>query len=246
MKCGHQCFGLCGERCPNICKFCDKNLECINNINDNELIYKTKCGHFFSVIKLDNYFNNFQKNIEIFRCPECNNILLDEPRYTNLIKIFFYNLYEIKNIINKRYININNENNYDKSLKSSIEIIMRIKEQYNNNEIKIFDLLPPGVSINYFSNNQVQNLQTIYNFINQIKNNINFSISKLLTLAEKFIAIEYYVNYHINKKNVMSEFLFLKNYFVIQEYFEDVNLKINDNFYFNLKKKIDNMIYYII
>ena len=56
MKCGHQCFGICGERCPDICKICNSDEECFINIKENELLYKTKCGHIFPVSILDKYF----------------------------------------------------------------------------------------------------------------------------------------------------------------------------------------------
>ena len=30
LKCGHQCIGLCGERCPRVCRECDPNNECFD------------------------------------------------------------------------------------------------------------------------------------------------------------------------------------------------------------------------
>ena len=49
MECGHQCYGLCGERCPNIYRICNPDIKYFEYIKENELIYKTKCGHIFSV-----------------------------------------------------------------------------------------------------------------------------------------------------------------------------------------------------
>ena len=209
MECGHQCFGLCGERCPNICIICSPDENNFNNNKENELLYKTKCGHIFSVNKLDKYFNNEQRNIEIYRCQQCNSILLDEPRYQNQIKICFKDIQNIKNIIIER-TNIN-------ILTSSIsneDLRNRILEQYQNNKIRIFDLLPENINIekpttSYKKNNLMEKLPIIYNFTMKAwrKN----SIFKLFTLAEKFMGIEYYIDDICNRndiKNILNLLIF--------------------------------------
>ena len=252
MKCGHQCFGLCGERCPKICKVCNPDEKYFSNIQENELLYETSCGHIFSVNELDKYFYNNERNIEIYRCPECSNFLLYEPRYQNQIKIFFMNIHEIKKNIIEKY----SKKNIDIILKLMKEIINRISEQYEIWTIRIFDLYSENKNDNsswfYYNKFNLKNkMPIIYNFIHNINN--NYSTFKLLTLAEKFMAIEYYMNEILNNndiKNVLrNEFKFIQNYLKIKKYFENAkegNLVINDDLYQNLKNKVDNMVYYLI
>ena len=144
MICGHQCFGLCGERCPDLCKICNPNDKNFLYIHENSLLYKTKCGHIFSVNELDKYFYNTERNIEIYRCPECGNILLTEPRYQNQIKTLFIDIHNIKEIIIDKY-SCNSTNVIIELIK---EIISRISEQYNKGTIRIFELLPENNNIN--------------------------------------------------------------------------------------------------
>jgi hypothetical protein len=56
MNCGHQCYGLCGERCPDICLICKPDEKINRNIKDDILFYQTKCGHIFDIAVLDKYF----------------------------------------------------------------------------------------------------------------------------------------------------------------------------------------------
>ncbi len=251
MICGHQCFGLCGERCPDVCNICNPNDKNFVDIQENGLLYKTNCGHIFSVYKLDKYFYNKERNIEIYRCPECNNILLNEPRYQNQIKILFMDIHNIKEIIINKYI----DNKINAIIEFVNKIIRRISEQYKQGTIRIFDLVYNNNINNnllsYNKNNLVRKLPTIYKFISNL--NIDFTKFKLLTLAEKFMGIEYYIYYILNKndiKNVLrNEFKFIQNYLNIKKYFENVNEQnsvINDDFYHNLKNKFDNMVYYLI
>ena len=246
MNCGHQCYGLCGELCPNICRICNPDEIYFKNIRVGELLYKTKCGHIFAINKLDKYFYNFKKNIEIYKCPQCNNILLDEPRYQNQIKIFFSDIEIIKKIIINRGKEINNNT----SILSNDDLRTIIIKQYNNNKIRIFDLLPENRIMEkpetlYNTVNQKRIMPTIYHFSLNMPNKNN-SLFKLLTLAEKFMAIEYYINDIVNRRDIKNEFKFIKNYITIQTYFKDYKIQINDDFYYNLKKKIDNMVYYLI
>ena len=90
MKCKHQCMGLCGERCPNICKICDPNNDCFNIFfgnedDENALFYKTGCGHIIEYQAMDTYIKNL-RNISIPTCPKCKSLLFWEPRYQNYIR----------------------------------------------------------------------------------------------------------------------------------------------------------------
>ena len=47
MKCGHQCYGLCGEYCPNVCKICENKGINDKSKEEKDLFYMTFCGHVF-------------------------------------------------------------------------------------------------------------------------------------------------------------------------------------------------------
>ena len=133
MKCGHQCYGLCGERCPKVCRICNPEEECFTEdffymceLDEDALVYKTKCGHIFSVSALDNYFNTWGK-IQMIKCPKCTQTLIYEPRYQNYIKNIFIDIQKIKKIYLKRnFVSKDGETFYKKSSK----IVNRILEQY--------------------------------------------------------------------------------------------------------------------
>ena len=259
MKCGHQCYGLCGERCPEVCRICDPDNECFKEdffykceLEEDALLYKTKCGHLFEITGMDYYFNN-QKTIQMFTCPRCKSLLIEEPRYQNLIKNIFKDIQKIKQVSLDKNMGKDDNTFY---LKSKI-IVDRIIEYYGKNKINIFELLNKN-SIMYNNNfiydhNDLPNkLPIIYNLckkhfkkskdINSRKN----TTYNLLTLAEKFIGIEYYFYYINNKNESKNEYLFLKNYHVIKTYFQNFEGKFNNYFFEDLKTKIDNMLYYLI
>ena len=269
MKCKHQCMGLCGEKCPNLCKKCNPNDETFtiffgNENDDDSLFYETACGHIFECRGMDTYINT-QKSISIPLCPKCLKQLVWEPRYQNYIREQFKIIQKIKQNYAKKY---NNNEELLKILKTkSNEIINNIIKEYKENKILFFKLVEKKNNlnnnnlilednlINYEKSDLKSKLPIIYNFVRNLDiNNIKFklnSIYNLLTLSEKFIAIEY-MNYEINKKEKSGqdiskdESLFIHNFFVIKDYFSQ-NSEIFTHFFFNqLKIKVDNMLYYTL
>ena len=259
MKCGHQCYGLCGERCPDVCRMCEPDLECfkkdffyLDELDDDSLLYKTKCGHLFESGGMDHYFEN-QKTIKMYTCPYCKSLLIDEPRYQNLIKNMFKDIQKIKKVSLDKNMGTDDNTFY---LKSKI-IVDRILKNYNKNKINIFDLLKNN---NIMQENQFHYEQydiktkspIIYNLCkNHFKSQKDINSRKnttynLLTLAEKFIGIEYYFYYIKNSINKKIEFPFLQNYHVIKTYFANFEGNFNNFFFDDLKTKIDNMLYYAI
>lgn len=259
MKCGHQCYGLCGERCPDVCRICEPELECFKNdffyfceLDDDALLYKTKCGHLFESGGMDRYFKN-QKTIQMYTCPYCKSLLIEEPRYQNLIKNMFKDIQKIKKVSLDKNMGTDDNTFY---LKSKI-IVDRILKNYEKNKINIFDLLKNN---NIMQENQFHYEQydiktkspIIYNLCkNHFKSQKDINSRKnttynLLTLAEKFIGIEYYFYYIKNSINKKIEFPFLQNYHVIKTYFANFEGNFNNFFFDDLKTKIDNMLYYAI
>ena len=263
MKCGHQCYGLCGERCPDVCRICEPDKECFKEdffykceLDEDALLYKTKCGHLFQIEGMDYYFKN-QKAIQMFTCPYCKSLLIDEPRYQDLIKIMFKDVQKIKQVSLDKNMGKGDNTFYFKSK----EIVDRILfEQYDKNKINIFELLNNNNDIMYGYNNRFnyekndlnKKLPVIYNLCkNYFKNEKDINSRKnttynLLTLAEKFMGIEYYIYYIKSKFIEKNENLFLQNFNVIKTYFNNFEGQYNNFFFEDLKIKIDNMLYYSI
>ena len=136
-----------------------------------------------------------------------------------------------------------------------MEKIFKIKKNNNNLINEIIDI----DSFNYDKNNLKLIIPTIYKLYESFqkkkeKNSIKLKLNStynLLTLAEKFMAIEY-MNYEIKKKeNINKEISrderkFMRNFFVIKDYFSKIGDSFTYYFFKDLKLKIDNMLYYTI
>ena len=258
--CNHQCYGLCGERCPEVCRICSPDLECFKEdffykceLDEDALLYKTKCGHLFEVNGLDYYFKS-QKNIQMYTCPYCKSLLLLEPRYQNYIKTMFSDIQKIKEANLER----NMGKGDDTYLIKSKEIVDRILRQFEKGKIDIFDLLPENNSFlsknNYYynKNDLKRKMPIIYNLCKNVFKKENDIDSKknttynLLTLAEKFMGIEYYVYLVKSKAEENNEYKFLKNFHIIKNYFKNLEGQFNNFFFNDLRTKVNNMLYYAI
>ena len=243
MVIGHQCYGLCGEKCPEICEICIKVYKNIIFGKNIEYLYKTSCGHIFTLKEMDSIFET--NSIKIRKCPECKQPLLFEPRYQNKIKSFYKDIHRIK----KQIYDKNNGNDIISFHNEIINISQNLSNQFMNGIINIFDILEKG-ELDYEKFGLKQKAPISYNLIkNYSRSNIikNVSYYNLLTLIEKFIGIEYYV-YIIkqSKINEKVEFKFLQNFNIIKKYFESSKIQFNKYFFNELKRKIDNMLYYSI
>ena len=242
-KCQHKCIGLCGERCPNQCKKCDINDECFNNNfgdyrkDENAIFYMLKCGHTFEVNFLDNYVDNYDKNrkekennkiVGMIKCPICNQILVCENRYQNVIK-------EKCNLIEmckEKYIknNICNEKDVNKVKKNILYTKKYIKENDLKNKCKIsYDLCKYLIK----KKNKI-NLITTFNL---------FSLIKTFLELEKFsFELEEKNENDKNKIDNLSliEQKFLNNFNIIKEYFIELK-QFNNHFFKNFTKKIKNL-----
>ena len=274
MKCGHQCYGLCGELCPEICRICAPDDDCfrkdffyLREIDENALIYKTKCGHKFEVRSLDTYIKNI-KNIQLYSCPKCKSLLIWEPRYQNLIKKNFIDIQKIKKLSLDR--NLGKDDNtfflmsneivnkiLNETFREKEKIDILVDNKLIEQKINIFELLPKSMHssqrlIEYEHYDLEKKLPIIYNLCkNEFKGEKDINSKKcttynLLTLAEKFIGIEYYAYIIKNKKREKIEQKFLNNYNVIKTYFKNFEEPFNNFFFIDLKGKIDNMLYYLI
>lgn len=104
LKCGHPCIGLCGEKCPKLCRICDKEKVCevfFGTEEDESARFVTleDCGHLFEVESLDKWIgeeNNQSGKIQFKTCPKCRTPVRKSLRYCNEVKLVLRDVEEIK------------------------------------------------------------------------------------------------------------------------------------------------------
>ena len=108
LKCCHPCIGLCGEKCPTLCRICNK--ETVTDIffgtesePDARFIQLEDCGHIFEVSGLDQWMDQQDsgtdsKAVEIqFKCcPKCRTSVRRSLRYGNVIKQTLCDMEKVK------------------------------------------------------------------------------------------------------------------------------------------------------
>jgi len=208
------------------------------------LLYKTICEHVFPLKEIDALFD--KKNIEVYKCPKCNYPLLLETRYKEKIFDFFKNIKKIKKKSYDKNIGIN-DTFY---IETKNIIINNLLPQYKSENINVFDNLNKDNNILYFGKKLYLKAPIIYNLIKKYNNydiKKNASLYHLMTLAEKFMGIEYYAYLITKRKDIEKiDFDFLKNFNEIKCYFNASTIQFNQYFFKELKRKIDNMLYYVI
>ncbi len=237
LKCEHQCMGICGERCPNLCKICPPNDEQLNILSkyekdDDPIFYETKCGHCFEVREMDNYMEQ-SKSLNMILCPKCNNILFDEPRYQYLIKSRFNDIHNITNILLIK----NKKEGY---LEKSQNIIKKIEKEIKSDFIS---------SLNVFKKDlmkYVPDTSQVYSSFNpKITQANTITAYNILTQLPHFVAIEYFQKTLLDKKELSSlEKKYLLNYNIIKEYFIGYK-SFNNDFFEDFQKKIKNLLCFI-
>ena len=109
-KCGHHCIGLCGEKCPNKCRICDREEVCeifFGNEEDKNarFIQLEECGHVIEVTACDVWMEqeNDDKPAEVqFKsCPKCKTQIRKSLRYGNIVK---QTLQDYENIKEKQLV----------------------------------------------------------------------------------------------------------------------------------------------
>lgn len=105
LKCGHQCIGLCGERCPTLCRICNREevREVFFGTEDSEdarFIVLEDCCHFFEVTSLDDWVSATDSEapgvVKFKTCPKCRTPIRKSLRYSNQVKETLKDVEEIK------------------------------------------------------------------------------------------------------------------------------------------------------
>ena len=106
-KSNHRCIGLCGEKCPNICKRCDKSkvLALLNGTKDIDgalFVELVDCGHIFEKDFMDEYMglhtrneSSEDKRLLLKSCPTCSTPIRRSGRYKNIIIAMERDLMEV-------------------------------------------------------------------------------------------------------------------------------------------------------
>ena len=97
LKCGHPCIGLCGEKCPDKCRICDRDEVCeilfgSEDEEDARFIQLEECKHLLEVEGCDTWMaqadDDESKPVEVqFKtCPKCKTQIRKSLRYGNIVK----------------------------------------------------------------------------------------------------------------------------------------------------------------
>eukprot|EP00795_Rhopilema_esculentum_P011908 gene11908-2474_t len=94
LACNHPCIGLCGEKCPSLCRFCNREeVEDIFFGNEDEedarFLELVDCHHIFEVEGLDTFMalqQDEETSIQIKSCPKCKTPIKRSMRYGNILK----------------------------------------------------------------------------------------------------------------------------------------------------------------
>ncbi|KAI6647245.1 NFX1-type zinc finger-containing protein 1 isoform X2 [Oopsacas minuta] len=119
LNCGHVCMGICGEKCPPICRKCksfDENFQKYFGDEQNafaNFIILQDCGHIFEVSGLDRHVKKSLKTAginQLPQCPKCSTFILKPFRYQKQVNRIICNIEKVKHRIAKDNIEIIQEN----------------------------------------------------------------------------------------------------------------------------------------
>jgi len=232
LNCNHRCLGVCGEKCPKVCKICDPENEAFqiyfgNENDDDALFYELDCGHIIEVQALDKWL----EIKEIFKrpnCPKCKSPILTSNRYFNQIKYFYEQLNKIKKI----YLS-NIDTNYQ-----------------NGTYIKDINITLKELDNKFGINNG--NYIHFNDFINSCKNlnkkdyHLLVTAKNMLTLFEKMLLIEK-IFIGVQEGNKGNKFFKMYNnhYLSLVKRFEKISFMKKEDFN-RLSLKIDSIYYTVL
>ena len=109
LKCRHQCIGVCGEPCPDVCRKCYKKSATFANKfgaegnPDSQFVLLEDCGHVFEVNGFESEWlvnssggRNCLESISLPLCPTCSTPIRHNFRFSSIIKPLIRYIEEIK------------------------------------------------------------------------------------------------------------------------------------------------------
>jgi len=239
-KCNHQCIGLCGEPCPEVCKICDPendifNIQFGHEDEKNALFIKLDCGHIFERKGLDKYLeiNNFNNNnFKTKKCLYCQiNIKYTKGhRFSNIIKLRNLNIQQIKKQMLSEFGDYNKL--YDLTNNVIEDLIPNSKKDAN--KIAKIDVRNSNSICMKFLNQFSKIKKTDYPYLPSIYN--------LILLIEKLSAIE---KYQPTDLGSISYTYFMKNVNVVKSYFFNMGQTYTRLFFHSLDRKISSLYIYV-
>ncbi|CAI8041395.1 NFX1-type zinc finger-containing protein 1 [Geodia barretti] len=181
LECGHQCIGLCGDKCPKLCRVCDNDMVTeiffgTEDEPDARFVQLQDCKHVFEYTGLDQWMDREEsEEIQFKKCPRCSTLMRTSLRYYNEVKKVHNHFEEIK----KKQLQMSNIGQVLitklRELKSKggkcVEVTADVK--------RIESLLSPGTRPRYILPhclNAIQNqmvilptIITMYNELTQVK-----------------------------------------------------------------------------
>ncbi|XP_047131082.1 NFX1-type zinc finger-containing protein 1 isoform X1 [Hydra vulgaris] len=126
LKCGHPCIGLCGESCPDKCRYCDREhvQEIFFGTEDDPnacFVQLEDCRHIFEVTGLDQWMDQENSEITMKKCPKCNVVIRRNLRYGKVIKKILNDIETVK----KQFVG------EAKAIKENIVIVLENIENLN-------------------------------------------------------------------------------------------------------------------
>ncbi|XP_048760859.2 NFX1-type zinc finger-containing protein 1-like isoform X3 [Ostrea edulis] len=107
LKCRHRCTGLREEKCPELCKRCDRAAlrEIFFGTEEDEdalFIQLIDCRHIFEVESMDTYMQSDSteysvkgREVALKKCPKCETPIRRSHRYQNIIRQTHHDIEEV-------------------------------------------------------------------------------------------------------------------------------------------------------
>ncbi|XP_014781926.1 NFX1-type zinc finger-containing protein 1 [Octopus bimaculoides] len=138
LDCSHQCVGVCGEQCPELCSICNEDeLKEIFFGNEDEngarFVQLEDCKHIFEVTGLDNWMEVDLNNseIQLKLCPKCKTPIRRNHRYGNLINKTLQDIEKVKEKLNADPIEVFTLKSYINSNPNNIRHLRKLEKHFH-------------------------------------------------------------------------------------------------------------------
>ena len=140
LKCGHPCIGLCGEKCPDKCRICNKDEVCKiffgKEDEDNaSFIQLQDCDHIFEVSEFDKWMRiSNSRQVQFKVCPKCATPVVNSLRYGNTIKETWRDIEAIKR---KQIQAVGDLNLHQRCREVERELLRLVGADYSSEDIDV-------------------------------------------------------------------------------------------------------------
>ena len=189
LQCRHPCVGLCGEKCPRVCRECHKDREEFAAFGtedkaDARFVKLTDCGHVLEVKMMDQWMDQAETTpdgkpavVQLKRCPKCKTPIRSSLRYGNVVKKILMDIEQIKQ---KILLEKGQRDQKVARLTLKVQKIDRFVEDKNNINrlLRQRDLTDDHLNL-------IENQISLLSFLQTLKANIDFFQTKDLPPGTK-------------------------------------------------------------